>query len=294
MILGAARCGTSSLHEFFRQHPGVCASVPKEPYFFEDEYDKGLDHYRRTYFPHWNGQRVVVEGRPANMVLPYVAPRIKESFPDARFIISLRDPAERAFSHWALRYSVGLENRRFDVAIAENCRQLQAGNVLEGPNAERIWRAAICRETRFVAFDVYLDAGFYAAHLRRFFALFPRERFCILTVDELRRDPAQVAQRLFHFAGLDPTRGPASIPHANASLATGPRLLHRIDIVLHLRQLFSPELRLRLRAWTSRLQRRLKPPAETMRWLREYYAPHDRDLCELLGWAQCPWRSERA
>ena len=294
MILGAARCGTSSLHEFFRQHPDVCASVPKEPYFFEDEYEKGLDHYRRRYFPHWNGQRAVVEARPANMVLPYVAPRIKESCPEARFVVSLRDPAERSFSHWAFRYSVGLENRPFEVAVAQNRRRLQAGNALEGPDAERLWRAAICRKTQYVSFDVYLDAGFYAAHLRRFLALFPRERFCILTMDELRRDPVQVAQRLVHFAGLDPSRGPASILHANAATAAGPRLLHRIDNVLHLRKFFSWGLRQRLRAWTSPLQRRLQPPAETMRWLREYYAPHDQDLCELMGWARCPWRSEAA
>jgi hypothetical protein len=228
------------------------------------------------------------------LLLPYVAPRIKESLPGARFIVSLRDPAERAFSHWGLRHSMGLENRPFKVAIEQSHRRLRAGNVLEGPDAERIWRAAICRELQHVSFDVYLEVGLYAAHLRRFFALFPRERFCILTMDELRRDPAQVAQRLFHFAGLDPARGPASIPHANATSALGPRLLHRIDLALHVYALLPLAWRQRLRAWTSPLQRRLKPPAETMRWLREYYAPHDRDLCELLGWARCPWQGEGA
>jgi hypothetical protein len=280
------------LYEFFRQHPDVCASSPKEPFFFEDEYGMGLDYYRHTYFPHWSGQRVVVEGRPANLVLPYVAPRIKESYPEARFIVSLRDPAERAFSHWALKYSLGFETQPFDAAIAQNHQRLKNGNVLEGPDGEHIWREALRSGSRQVAQEVYLETGFYAAHLRRFFALFPRERFCVLTVDELRTHPAEAAQRLFHFAGLDPARGPATFPHEHATNAVGLRFLHRLDKALHVPKLFPSSWRKRVRAWTARLQRRPKPSPQTMRWLRDYYAPHDRELCELLGWANCPWRSE--
>ncbi len=292
MILGAARCGTSSLHEFFRRHQDVCASSPKEPAFFEDEYAMGLDHYQRTYFPHWSGERVVVEGRPTNLILPYVARRIQHSYPGARFIVSLRDPAERAFSHWALKHSLGTESRPFARAIQQNYQRLKSGNVLEGPDGERLWREALRRDSQGMTQGVYLQTGFYAAHLKRFFSLFPRERFCILTVNDLRAHSAEVAQQLLHFAGLDPSRGPASLPHEHANAAVGLRMLHRIDRALHVPQIFPPWLRKRVRAWTAPLQRRRRPSPETMRWLRDYYAPHDRELCELLGWAKCPWQSE--
>gem|GEM_PF-1044204 len=293
MILGAARCGTSSLHELLGLHPGVCASVPKEPFFFEDEaeYRKGEDYYRRSYFPHWSGQRVVVEARIANMMLPYVAPRIKAMFPDARFIVALREPAERAFSHWALKHRLSLEPLGFDDAIARARRRLEAGNPLEGPDAERLWRAAIRRNPPHVAYDVYVEAGQYAHHLRRLFALFPRNRFFILALEEIRRDPSGSARRLFEFAGLDPALGPARVGHSNAWTMTGPRSLHRMDQAVHLHKLLPMVWRSRLRRWTSVLQRRrYVPAAETMLWLREYYAPRDRELCELLGWQECPWQ----
>ena len=203
--------------------------------------------------------------------------------------MSLRDPAERAFSHWAPKYSLGFESLSFDDAMAHNFERLQAGRGLDGPDLQRLWCASLDRRNRNAAFVSYIDAGFYAAHLMRFFALFPRERFCILTLDELVHHPEQVAQRLFRFAGLDPARGPGEAPHNHARSGTGPRLLHRIGHALNVPRLLPPAWRKRVRAWTSRFQRQLAPPPETMRRLRDFYAPHNQALCELLGWSRCPW-----
>lgn len=289
MVLGAARCGTSSIYELFRRHPAVCASRPKEPLFFEAEYQRGLDWYRRTYFPHWNGQRVVVEARVTHLLLPYVAPRIKASFPDARFIVSLRDPAERAFSHWAFNYTLGLERRPFAVAVAQARARLGSANEWEGPDAEERWRAHVYPGQRRITRDWYLEAGFYVDHLRRFFALFPRERFFILTMEDLRSSSSGIARRLLEFAGLDPALGPSSVPMSNDAAGVGSRLLHRIDLALGLPRVLPKSWRQKLRAWTSSLQPRLEAPAEVMAALREMYAPHDRELGSLLGWAQCPW-----
>jgi hypothetical protein len=289
MILGAARCGTSSIHELYRLHPAACASAPKEPFFFEAEYARGLDYYRRSYFAHWRGQRVVVEARVANLLLPYVPPRILASFPDARFVVSLREPAERAFSHWALNYTVGLESRPFAVAVAQARERLARGDGWEGPDAEQRWCEHVHREPRRVTRDWYLEAGCYAAQLQRYFACFPRERFCILTMEELRRDPGGVARRLLEFAGLDPALGPARLPAIHGSSALGARLFHRINVALGLQRVWPEPWRARLRAFTSRWQPRLPAPADVLASLRELYAPHDRALCALLGWTECPW-----
>jgi hypothetical protein len=295
MILGAARCGTSSLHELLRRHPEVCASEPKEPFFFEDrsEYEQGIEHYRRSYFPHWHGQRVVVEGRAANMVLPYVAPRIKATFPEARFVVALRDPVRRAYSHWALKHALALESRDFEAAIAQTRRRLETGNPLDGPDGERLWRAAIRRHPPHVGYDVYVEAGQYAHHLKRFFAIFPRERFFIVCLEEIERHPADVARRLFQFAGLDPAPAPVRLPHRNASSQVGSRFLHRIDHALHLHSALPLSWRRWVRRWTSVWQRRPPPEPEALLWLRAHFAPHDEELCRLLGWTQCPWQTRR-
>ena len=294
MVVGAARCGTSSIHELFRLHPAVCASNPKEPFFFENEYERGLDYYRQAYFPHWNGQHVVVEARVANMVLPFVTPRIKNTFPDAQFVVSLREPAERAFSHWALKHSVGLERRPFGVAIAQARERLREGNELEGPDGERLWRAAIRDRPPHVARDVYLEAGLYATHMKRFFAHFPRERLFVLSMEELRADTSDIPRRLFQFAGLDPALGPARMPRINRHSEVGSRFLHRINNKVTLHRFLPSSWRQRIRAWTSPLQPGLEPPASVMASLREFYAPHDRDLCQLMGWTRCPWEKGRS
>jgi hypothetical protein len=71
LLLGAAKCGTTSLAYYLSQHPDVCFSDPKEPIFFEAEYEKGLDHYWQKYFQAWSGERAIGEGRPWNLYLPF-------------------------------------------------------------------------------------------------------------------------------------------------------------------------------------------------------------------------------
>jgi len=99
-ILGAAKCGTTSLHSYLMQHPDIAMSNPKEPYFFEAEYNYGPTYYLNRYFNYWRGESVVGEARHRNLYLPYVPERILSYNPDAKLIVILRNPSERAISHW--------------------------------------------------------------------------------------------------------------------------------------------------------------------------------------------------
>ena len=108
-ILGAAKCGTWTLHGCLAAQAQVCMSDPKEPFFFEAQFEQGLDHYHRTYFGHWNGERLIGESRHRNLYLPYVPERIHRVSPEARLIVMVRNPIERAYSHWWHWYSRGFE-----------------------------------------------------------------------------------------------------------------------------------------------------------------------------------------
>src|SRR5204862_1223537 len=99
-VVGAAKSGTTSLHVYLDQHPDIFMSKPKEPFFFEAEYDRGPEYYYRRYFGGWNGQREVGESRHRNLYFPYIPARIHSYNPNARIIAVLRNPAERAISHW--------------------------------------------------------------------------------------------------------------------------------------------------------------------------------------------------
>src|SRR5437016_1099947 len=85
-LLGAAKCGTTTLSTLLEGLPDVCFSVSKEPWFFEVEYEQGLDYYRRRYFRHWCGESLLAEGRHRNLYLPWVPQRIHTTNPHAKLI----------------------------------------------------------------------------------------------------------------------------------------------------------------------------------------------------------------
>ena len=109
-ILGAPKSGTTTLYHALEKHPAVHLSTPKEPYYFEDEYEQGPEFYWRTYFAAgWKGQSLIGDARAAHLYLPYVPRRIYTTVPEARLVAILRNPVERAFSHWWMRHSHGRE-----------------------------------------------------------------------------------------------------------------------------------------------------------------------------------------
>ncbi len=75
-VLGAAKCGTTSLHDYLAQHSDICMSSPKEPFYFEAEQLRGAGWYRSRYFAHWRGEPIVGESRHRNLYLPWVPERI--------------------------------------------------------------------------------------------------------------------------------------------------------------------------------------------------------------------------
>jgi len=90
VILGAAKCGTTSLYAYLGQHPDVFLSCTSpstdETFFFETEYERGWQYYWDRYCQGWNGEKVVGASRAFNLLLPFVTSRIRESLPKARLI----------------------------------------------------------------------------------------------------------------------------------------------------------------------------------------------------------------
>ena len=89
-VLGAAKCGTTSLYYYLNQHPDILMSTPKETLFFEKEYHKGVEYFLNKHFPNYKGEAFLGEGRHRNLYLPYVPERIAASYSDAKLIVILR------------------------------------------------------------------------------------------------------------------------------------------------------------------------------------------------------------
>lgn len=184
-IAGAQKSGTTTLHRLLESHPQAYTPADRqEIHFFdlEDNFRRGVDWYR-SLFAGWNGEAVIFQTSPMYIYRPEVPARIAETCPEARFIFILRNPVERAYSHYWHEIRAGSERLSFEDALAREPDRLR-----RGPAAQR----------RFS----YVDRGRYAAQLSRFFDQFPRERIQVHLTEDLKADPVAVARPMTEFLGL--------------------------------------------------------------------------------------------
>ncbi len=205
-ILGAARCGTTSLHSYLAGIPGICMSNPKEPFFFECEYQRGLDHYQKTYFAHWKGEGIIGEARHRNLYLPYVPERIHRVNPNAKLLVILRNPIDRAYSHWWLLYYNKREKLKFPEAIEEDYERIQKGFRCETPEEIEQY----CKNLGFDGsttkghgiYRTYLDTGYYYEQISRYTKIFPVNQLKVILLEDLLKDPRKIIGEICQFLGL--------------------------------------------------------------------------------------------
>ena len=182
LIAGAMRCGTTSLNAYLREHPEISMGQTKEVHFFDQNYERGTDWYLQ-HFPDSDGSNAVGEATPGYMYLPEAAGRISSTLPDVKILILLRDPVERAHSHYWHNRSVGREKLDFAEAIASEPKRLERS---------RSYRARYS----------YLDRGRYGRQLENMLRHIPIERVLIQTFDEITSDPTTVFRRTCRFLGV--------------------------------------------------------------------------------------------
>lgn len=186
-LLGAAKAGTTSLHHYLVQHAQIYLPQEKEIQFFTDEalFVKGPEFYLKHYF---RGARAFCargEATPLYFHRPeLVAPRLKEYFglSRLRFVVVLRNPAKRAWSHYQHMRRLGLEPLGFEPALEK-----EAARMREEP---RSW------------FSYYSD-GLYANQLEHWFQHFSEDRFLVLSQDDLIEDLDRELRKIFCFLGID-------------------------------------------------------------------------------------------
>jgi Sulfotransferase domain len=210
LIIGAQRAGTTSLYKYLVQHPGVGAAfLGKGAHFFDTGFARDLDSYRahfptRTY--KWYVQvrhrleLVTGEASPYYLAHPQAPHRIAEALPQVKLIVLLRDPVERAHSHYQHEVARGFETLGFEEAIDEEARRL-AGEV------ERM-RADPSYNSFSYQHHTYLTRGRYAEQLETWYSLFPKRQFLVLASEEFFADPDRTFRRVLEFLGLPPVSLP--------------------------------------------------------------------------------------
>jgi hypothetical protein len=205
-ILVAAKCGTTSLHGYFGQHPEICVSEPKEPLYFESEYERGVSYYFNRYFGHWSGEPIVGDARHRNLYLPYVPDRIFRYNPSARLIVCLRNPVERAISHWWHWFYRNEEPLTLRDSIQQDWERIQSVAAPSHITNSEYALSLYPNPRGFVR--TYLDTGYYHEQILRYLRLFPREQLRVILFEDLVTDPAGLMRGLFEFVGADPRYAP--------------------------------------------------------------------------------------
>lgn len=190
VVGGVQKGGTTSLDRMLREHPAVAMSRQKEPHWFdEDERFASGAPDLAPYHAMW-GERLVDrlcgDATPSYLWWPGAVERIRTYNPAMRWILLLRDPASRAYSHWNMMRRRGGETLDFAAAIdaePERLRTLQARS----------------RRGRS-----YADRGFYARQIARLWASFPRDQTLLLKSEDLRDRTAATLEAITDFLGLEP------------------------------------------------------------------------------------------
>jgi tetratricopeptide (TPR) repeat protein len=191
LILGASKCGTTSLYHNLIEHPQILPALKKEIKFWHDDLKQGLDWYLSHFLPSPKTTRYLTgEASPNYLDLPETAQRVYQYFPQMKLIIILRNPIERAISHYYHWVRLGLEHRSLEEVIETELKTIDT--VLQFPIQYQHWYQSIN----------YIARGVYLGFIQQWMAIFPPEQFMILHSQDLADNPEATMQQVFSFLRL--------------------------------------------------------------------------------------------
>lgn len=276
-ILGAAKCGTTTLYRLLSAQPSVFFPREKEPRFFEDDlyYARGIERFLLDHFRGAAGYPARGSATPSYLANgATVRDRmLRELGSDLRFIVILRDPIGRAWSHYLHQVRYRVEPETFERAL-----ELEQARKQEG-------------KLHWVS---YFEDGCYTRQLQCWHERFADDRFLVLLTRDLAEDPAAVVRRALSFldiseeAALPPRRVVAN-PRGDARLGWIAASLNRPGRPMNgLKRLLPYRLRQRVRNRVNQWNRRTSDTLpqldpRTAASLRERYRDDVLELEGLLG-----------
>jgi Sulfotransferase family len=282
-VIGAPKCGTTSLHAALDRHPQLFMSAIKEPKYFlgDDQPPQPSDgpndaaHLARYVWRRQDYEALFDdapassrcgESTPYYLGDPAALERLHSATPDARLIAVLRDPIDRAWSNWATNWPQRDPIHDLVKACEAEPRRLAAG-------WEPYWG--------------YVTYGLYGRGLRRVFELFPKDHVLVLRFADLVNDAEVTLARIHRFLGVEAHSDDSGLPFVNASTVVPQDWLTRLEWWAYRRRLIvnriPPRVRRRLVITDHRRTVNHGPPASVRRKLMPLFADDIRLTHELTG-----------
>jgi hypothetical protein len=244
LVIGAAKCGTTSLFDGICTHPLVARPMTdgrprKELLFFDYNFHRGADWYRKHFpleaqrhdFEREHGRGFVTGEATASYLTGYWVPgRVRQVVPDVRLIVTLRNPVDRAYSAFQMSRRERLEEcESFAEAIALEEERL-AGE-LERVHGDPRYNPPLPPPLGYWS---YLHRSRYSEHVSRWLEVFPREQILFLRFEDIAADPSRALAEVHAFLGLPPHHG-AELRKLNAASYSEMDPSTRAELVEHFR-----------------------------------------------------------
>lgn len=186
-IVGAQKAGTTALHSFIKKHPKVLFGNTKELHYFDNEdlfTDKNQEVNKsnlKKLYPKGSKNKLKGDATPIYMYWDKAIERLRKHNSKLKIIVILRDPIERAFSHWKMEYYKGNENENFYYAIKNEEERLKNSQ-------HRIFS--------------YKSRGLYTEQLDRIYSHFPKKNILVIKHNDLKNNHEQTLKTLFNFLDI--------------------------------------------------------------------------------------------
>ena len=196
IVIGVQKGGTSSMYRYLESHPGLKLSYRKQLHFFDKNPHKGMGFYLAS-FPLRAGNNAYKTGEasPFYIYHPHVPQRILDALPETKIIAMLRNPIDRAYSHYVMKVDQGWEKTpTFEEAIDLEQQRISADyqRMVEDPS--------------FYSNDVrnfsYLTRGHYYEQLKRWFDIYDRDQILVLNSEAFFADPMAGLRKVYDFIGI--------------------------------------------------------------------------------------------
>jgi hypothetical protein len=196
VVVGTQKGGTTELYDQLVKHPQIAPAFAKEVHFFDANFSKGPEWYTAFFPPAHRATAVTLTGEasPCYLFHPDAARRAAATVPDARIILLLRNPVDRAYSHYHHEVRIGYETHSFESAIEREQMRLS------GEKAKML-REQEYYSDRYMHYS-YLSRGIYIQQLHAWYQHFPREQILVLKSEDFYAKTPAVMSQVFEFLGL--------------------------------------------------------------------------------------------
>lgn len=274
-IVGAPKAGTTSLYHYLNEHFEIEMSSQKEPDFFSDKslqkqklyYGKNRIDTIEKYHSLFEKENVILRGDASVSYLFYedVPHKIIAYNPEAKIIIMLRDPIDRAFSHYLMDYRLGLISESFETIIKKQSQHKNAN----------------------LFYQQYIQVGEYAQQIKRYLEVFSKDNIYFIDYEDFKNDTSDIVNNVFIFLGVNDKFRPYLRKKHNIYTEPKNRIIRYVYSFVSFRKMLAgilpKDLTMRIRNFLFRSDMKPKFSESTRDFLKKHFENDVREFSELLN-----------